>query len=74
MGIVKWMWEQAKKEEQMAIQAAMTANMMAEEHKKMHTCKMCKRIFSEGIPYKNTIFGKPKSYVCTSCAKDVGLI
>jgi uncharacterized CHY-type Zn-finger protein len=73
MGLFKWMMEQSRKDEQKLIAAAMAAEMVKEEYKKMHTCKVCKRIFTEGIPYQYTMFGKPKSYVCTTCAKNMGL-
>lgn len=68
------MWKQGKKDEERLIQAAMTAYMVAEDQKIRTTCKKCKKIFSEGIPYKKTMFGNPKNYVCTECAKKLGLI
>jgi len=60
MGIGKKIWK------------AMTEE--TEEDRKRHTCKLCKRIFSEGYPYQYTMFGNPKSYVCMSCAKSRGLV
>ena len=69
---MKWMWEQGKKDEERIRQAAITADMIAKEQRNISTCKICKRIFAEGIPYQKTITGRPKNYICVNCAKNIG--
>ena len=53
---------------------ALIEEELIEERHRTTTCKKCKKIFSEGYPYKKSIFGKVKSYVCKDCAKTLGLI
>ncbi|MBI2630217.1 hypothetical protein HYW76_03880 [Candidatus Pacearchaeota archaeon] len=73
MGILKWMHEQGMKESEKMIERVQLAEEIAEEQRKIHTCKVCKAIFSEGIPYQYGMFGKVKSYVCINCAKNMSL-
>lgn len=69
MGFFKKIME----EEKMMMQAVMVAEETTEAQRRMSTCKICEKIFSEGYPYQRTMFGKPKNYVCKGCAKKIGL-
>ncbi len=77
MGFLKKIFqedEQVKEWIKADMQARIIAERLAEEREIRTTCKKCKKIFSEGIPYKKAMFGNPKNYVCKECAKELGLI
>jgi protein-arginine kinase activator protein McsA len=74
MGFFKRIMDESREQEKMVIQAQITADTIAEEQRRRNTCKLCKAIFSEGVPYQYTMFGNPKSYICKDCAKRIGHI
>ena len=45
-----------------------------EEWERRNVCAKYKKIYSgEGYPYKRTLFGKVKNWVCKKCAKELGI-
>ena len=73
MGILGNMWRNAQEESKAQERAFIQAQMTADAIKQSHTCKICKKIFSEGVPYQRGVFGGVKSYICKDCANSRGL-